>query len=161
MHGTYSVVVCPNCQQTWIVEDRPERTNCPQCDKSHQFSKLRVFHEADSTDEARRARTKVQAHVNGMEEEYEQLAEAGDLTTNWEDTPTTSFDVSFNTASQSSQSDRDIVLEAVTDQDTPDEAAVVAYATNRGVDEEKTRMLVEKLERGGEVMHTDDGYRTV
>ena len=51
----YAVVGCSNCRALWVVEDRPETTQCPRCRTSHRFGRLKAFAETDSADAAVRA----------------------------------------------------------------------------------------------------------
>ena len=57
----YSVVGCRECRALWIVEGRPETTQCPRCRRRHQFSKLRAFAETDDADDAARVRSSMLA----------------------------------------------------------------------------------------------------
>ena len=52
----YSVVGCSECQHLWIVEGRPETTQCPRCRSRHRFESLKAFAETDSSDAAARVR---------------------------------------------------------------------------------------------------------
>lgn len=164
----YAVVGCSNCRALWVVEDRPETTQCPHCRTRHRFERLKVFAEADSADAAVRARSEllaeradeggfvdpaaVDAEAVGMSEEAflaasgldaEEVTAAGDRAD----------------GGQGSRSRRQVVLDALADLDAPTGDDLRAYAAEHGVEAEYVDRALAKFERSGEVTRADGVYR--
>lgn len=168
----YAVVGCSECSSFWVVEGRPETTNCPSCGKHHQFDALKKFTETVDADAAREARTTLltgrsdhapdelesfaelesQTEAGGMsDEEYlHQLGlDAERVTTTGERA----------TETGESQNRLDIVYEAISVLDRPTESDVVTYTRERDVPAAFAERALEKLVRRGEVSEHRGEYR--
>jgi hypothetical protein len=164
----YAVVGCSNCRALWVVEDRPETTQCPRCRTRHRFERLKTFAETDSADAAARARGEllaeradeggfvdpatVDAEAVGMSEEVF-LAASG------LDTGEVAAAGDRRGPGEGSRSRRQVVLDALADLDAPTGDDLRTYAAEHGVEAEYVDRALSKLERSGEVMRTDGVYR--
>jgi hypothetical protein len=169
----YAVVGCGDCEALWIIEGRPDTTQCPSCRKRHRAKTLKRFVETDDEDHAREVRASMLAARQGDDDAFAELdsfAELGDkvgegvvddeafLAAHGVD-PDEVTAAAERAERDDSTSRREVVLAAVREQDAPDEERVVAYAQARGVDADDARRALEKLRRGGEVTEEDGGYR--
>jgi len=164
----YAVVGCSNCRALWVVEDRPETTQCPRCRTSHRFERLKAFAETDSADAAVRARSEllaeradaggfvdpatVDAEAVGMSEEAflaasgldaEEVTAAGDR----------------RGPGEGSRSRRQVVLDALEALEAPTDDAVRTYGADHGVEAADVDQVLSKLQRAGEVTRSDGVYR--
>jgi hypothetical protein len=164
----YSVVGCSNCRALWVVEDRPETTQCPRCQRSHWFERLKVFAEAEAADAAARARGEllaeraeagefvdpatVDAEAVGMSQEAflaasgldaEEVTAAGDR----------------RAQGEGSRSRRQVVLDALEALEEPTDEALRAYGADQGVEAADVDRALSKLQRAGEVTRSDGVYR--
>lgn len=164
----YSVVGCKECHNLWIVEDRPETTQCPRCRSRHRFEKLKTFAETETSDAAARVRSSMLAErsedgefvdpedvdlegVGVDDEEFlsasgldpDEVAEAGERATQ----------------RSGSRSRKQVVLDALEDLEEPTADDVVAYAAEAGVPREYVERTLEKLRRAGEVTVSGGVYR--
>lgn len=170
----YTVVVCPNCRYCWIVQDRPDRTNCRRCQKSHQFGNLRKFHKTEQLTEARHARTTVRAEVLGDTSDFETAKEAGDLDVELDSVvdeteylEAQGIDVTelelveerATSGSKSTRSEIQIVRDAISETTAPTETDVVRYANEHDVSEAAVQKILKKLKHDGAVIQTSDGFR--
>lgn len=170
----YAVVGCSRCQSLWIVEGEPETTTCPRCRKRHRFGRLKKFVATEHKDEAREVRAAMLAAKQGHEDAYEELDSVADMEAILEDVGIEDGEYLLEkgvdagavadagaaaTESRPRTSRRDRVLEALRELDEPSEAAVLEYATERGVPASYVRNALEKLSRRGEITETPEGYR--
>jgi hypothetical protein len=173
----YAVVGCNNCSNIWLLSDADaaETANCSRCGKTHQTRKLRRFFESDDHAEARQARAAILAGKQGANEAFQQVDSVAEMERQLEDAgigereylERSGFDTAqideieaaADVSQTPSRSRRDIVTDAIREQDRPTEEAIVTYATDRGVPAEWTRDLVEKLTRRGEVSESGGRYR--
>ena len=172
----YAVVGCGECSALWIVEGRPETSQCPRCGTTRQYEKRRQFVTTDEEDHAREVRSSMLANrqdlgdafagLDSFAEMDEYVDEAGvDDETYLEASGIDSDEVaaagkrSKRGATSGGQSRRETVEQALRDLDSPDESAVVAYATDRGVPESYTRDALQKLVRAGEATAHGGEYR--
>ena len=172
----YAVVGCDACQALWIVEGRPETSQCPRCGKTRAYEKRRQFVTTDDEDHAREVRASMLAARQGHGDAFadldsfaemdEYVDEAGvDDETYLEESGIDAEEVeeaaerSRDRTASGGTSRTETVRQALRDQNAPDEAAVVEYADERGVDREAARKVLEKLVRAGEVTERDGGYR--
>ena len=170
----YRVVGCSTCEALWIVEGEPDTTQCPRCRTRHQFRRLQPFVVTDSKAEARDVRSALLAARQDADGAAETLDSVAEIDAVLEDTGISDdeflgkhgldaekIEAEAEAAIEgpSKKSRRDRVLEAVRELEEPDESAVIAYATDRGVPEEYAREVLEKLSRTGEITRTSDGYR--
>lgn len=172
----YAVVGCNDCQALWLLADpdASETATCPRCRRRHRTAKLRRLFTADDRDAAREARAAM-------------LADAADATDAFESTPSVAEmdaaaenavvdddeyldgagidpdDVAAagerSTQGRGSRSRPEIVRDALRTLDAPDEADVVAYATERGVPADAAADLLDRLVRRGEATETGGAYR--
>jgi len=171
----YAVVGCSDCEALWVIEGRPETTQCPRCGRRHKAKARKRFVETDDEDHAREVRASMLAARAGDGDAFAELDSFAELERRVGDDAVD--EAAFLAAhgvdpdavaaageraergSGGGSSRREVVLAAVREQDTPDEAAVVAYAAERGVDADYVRTALEKLRRAGELTREDGGYR--
>ena len=171
----YAVVGCSDCSALWVVEGRPETTQCPRCGSRRQHAKRRKFVETDDEAHAREVRASMLANRQGHGEAFaeldsfaemdRQVEESGvDDDTYLEASGIDSDDVAAageraGSGSGGSQSRKETVLSALRELDSPSEADVIAYAAERGVPESYTEKTLQKLVRAGEVTESGGTYR--
>jgi phage/plasmid primase-like uncharacterized protein len=168
----YAVVGCGECSSLWVVEGRPETTNCPSCGKRHRFSALKKFAETDDADTAREARATL---LRGKSEhapdeldsftELESRAEAGGMSDE-EYLERSGIDTERVAAAgertqRGSGSRMDVIRNALTELDGPTESEVVTYAQEHDVPAEFAERALEKLHRQGEVSEHRGRYRSL
>jgi hypothetical protein len=172
--GMYAVVGCSDCEALWIVEGRPDTTQCPRCRRRHQFDRLKTFAETDGENEARDARAAMLAERSDADVGADALepfgamegraAEAGVSDEEYLEgsgiDPDTVADAG-ESPNRGGSSRREVVLSALREIDAPTESDVVAYATARGVPAEYVAEALEKLVRAGEVSESGGEYRTL
>ena len=171
----YVVVGCSECSALWIVEGRPETSQCPRCGGRRQHAKRRKFVETDDEDHAREVRSSMLANRQGHGEAFAELDsfaemdrhvdEAGvDDATYLEASGLDSESVAdagdrAGQGSGGTTSRKDTVIAALRDLNDPTEADVVAYAGERDVPADYTRRALEKLVRAGRVSESRGTYR--
>ena len=69
----YAVVGCSDCSALWIVEGRPETTQCPRCGSRKQVEKLKQFVTTDDADHAREVRASMLATRSGHGDAFANL----------------------------------------------------------------------------------------
>jgi len=165
----YSVVGCRECHALWIVDGRPETTQCPRCGKRHSFTKLRAFAETDTAEAATRVRSSMLAdraddgefvapddvRVEDVGMDDEEFLSASGVDT---EAVSAAADRSAGNAG-SSRSRKQVVLDGLAELEGPTEGDVVEYAAESGVPEPYVERTLEKLRRSGEVTRTDGVYR--
>jgi len=171
----YAVVGCSDCQALWIVEGRPETTQCPRCGSTRQHAKRRKFVETDDEDHAREVRASMLAARQDQGDAFAKLdsfaemeAKLDDAGPN-EDAVLEAASVDPDEASAAgeratsgaggSTSRKETVLAALRESEEPTAEDIVAYATERGVPESYVRNALEKLQRRGEVTESGGTYR--
>lgn len=172
----YAVVGCSDCSALWVVEGRPERSECPQCGTSRQYAKRKQFVTTDDPDHAREVRAAMLAKRQGHEEAFAELDsfaemdryldEVGVEDEEYLDAAGIDTDEVADAAARAETgtagggtSRKETVLAALRDLDDPTEAAVVDYATERGVPAEYARDALSRLSRRGRVTERDGAYR--
>ncbi|HKL27784.1 MAG TPA: DUF5817 domain-containing protein [Natrialbaceae archaeon] len=172
----YSVVGCSECEALWIVDGRPETTECPRCGKRHQMKKLKQFVETDDEDHAREVRSSMLANRQGQGEAFAELDSFAEMEDQVDedvvddreylersgvdsDPVEAVGDRAERGTNASPSSRKEIVREALRDLDRPTESAVVEYAEDRGVPATYVETALEKLRRRGEVVESDGQYR--
>jgi adenine-specific DNA methylase len=168
----YAVVGCGECQALWIVEGRPERSQCPRCGKTRKYEKRREFVTTDDEDHAREVRSSMLATRQDQDEAFAELDSFAELDAQVEDagiddeTYLEASGIDAEAVAEAGESDRqrsqsreDIVREAVRELDEPGEDNVVAYASERGVPDSFTRRALTKLVRAGECSEDQGTYR--
>jgi hypothetical protein len=173
----YAVVGCGDCSALWIVEGRPETSQCPRCGTTRAYEKRRQFVTTDDEDHAREVRSSMLATrqdlgdafagLDSFAEMDEYVDDAGvDDETYLEQSGVDTAEVAAAAersggGAGASQSRKETVEAALRTLDAPDESAVVAYASERGVPESYTRDALRKLVRAGEVTESGGRYRLV
>ncbi|MFC7132594.1 MULTISPECIES: DUF5817 domain-containing protein [Salinibaculum] len=173
----YAVVGCGECSALWIVEGRPQTSQCPRCGTTRQYEKRRQFVTTDDEDHAREVRASMLANRQDLGDAFADLDSFAEMESYVDDAGVddeTYLEASGIDAAEvaaagerseagtaSGQSRKETVRQALRDLDTPDEEAVVAYAAERGVPAEYTRTALEKLVRAGEVTENRGRYRLV
>ena len=170
----YAVVGCGECSALWIVEGRPETSECPRCGTTRAYEKRREFVTTDDENHAREVRASMLASrqdesdafaaLDSFAEMEAQLETAGvDDETYLEGVgldPEAVQKAAEETDSTGTGSGREAtVREALRELREPTEAAVVDYCSARGVPADYTERALEKLVRAGEVVAEDGGYR--
>ena len=171
----YAVVGCSECSALWVVEGRPETTQCPRCGSRRQHAKRRKFVETDDEDHAREVRASMLANRQGHGDAFAELDSFAELDRQVDEAGVddeTYLDASgvdseavaaagerAGTGTGGGASRRDTVLAALRDLDAPTEADVVAYAAERGVPADYTEKTLRKLARAGEVTESGGTYR--
>lgn len=171
----YAVVGCSECSALWVLEGRPETSQCPRCGQRRQFDARRKFVETADADAARQARAAMLAERQDLDEAFEGLdsyremgervREAGidadqfleAMGVDSEETAAAAERAGNGPSKSSSQ--RDVVREGLAQLEEPDEDTVLAYASERGVPAPDARQILEKLVRSGEVTVSDGRYR--
>lgn len=167
-----TVTVCPDCKHVFIVKRQPERTKCGRCQSRHTFQQLKHYYQSEDKDAARKVRTKVQASVRDLDEDYERAKERGVLDAAVEQAvtddeyleehgvdPEEVADAEDRAAEGPAhdKSQTDIVLDAVREQDSPDRDDVAEYARQYGMDREKALRMLDKFRERGDVGGNYDG----
>jgi DNA-directed RNA polymerase subunit RPC12/RpoP len=171
----YAVVGCSDCSALWIVEGRHETSECPRCGTRRPYAKRRKFVSTDDEDHAREVRASMLASRQGHGDEFAELDSFAEMETQVDDVGPSdeeyleSAGVDSDAVAEAgeragesageSTSRRDTVREAVRSVDDATEEAVVAYASERGVDPEYARKALRKLVRAGEATENRGVYR--
>jgi len=171
----YSVVGCGECEALWIVEGRPDTTECPRCGKRHRTKQLKRFVETDDEDHARDVRASMLANRQGEGEAFADLDSFAGMEDRIDDDvvddreylersgvdpdPVEAAGERADRGSGSSPSRKAVVRAALRELDRPTEDAVAGYAEERGVPAGYVERALEKLRRNGEVVETDGRYR--
>jgi len=170
----YAVVGCGECQALWIVEGRPERSQCPRCGTTRKYTKRRQFVTTEDENHAREVRASMLAARQGHDDAFAELDSFAELEAQIDDAgiddetyleesgiDTDEVDAAGERLDSSggSQSREQIVREALRELDEPEETAVVEYAAERGVPAGYTERALQKLTRAGEVSESRGVYR--
>ncbi len=173
----YAVVGCSECSALWVLEGRPETSQCPRCGQRRQHAKRRKFVETDDEDHAREVRASMLANRQGHGDAFAELDSFAEMDSQVDEAgiddetylEASGID-SEAVASASDRADRgagggssrkETVLQALRELDEPSEADVVAYATERDVPADYTRRALAKLVRAGQVSESGGSYRLV
>ena len=70
----FAVVVCPHCQNAFIMEDGHRTVSCRSCNKRIEAARLKVFFASDDFREAQAARGSVVAGLAGDAAAFEEAA---------------------------------------------------------------------------------------
>jgi hypothetical protein len=174
----YAVVGCSECSMLWVVEGRPETSQCPRCGTRRPYAKRRKFVSTEDEDHAREVRASILANRSGHGDSFAKLDSFAEMDEYVDDVG--SDDEAYLEASgidadevaaageragQSrsggGQSRQETVRAALRELDEPTEDDVVAYASERDVPADYTRTALEKLVRAGEVTENRGVYRLV
>lgn len=147
----YTVVVCPDstCRGVSIVDGRPDTCECRRCRSARVLDSYRIAYTADTTNEARHARTKLVAKISSSGPSYEELLDSGALSFDTDEP-----DVEITDTRTPEEKLRDAVKEA-----TPQtESEIVACAVTEGMTQAKAEKLFERMRRAGEVIRSGDEF---
>jgi hypothetical protein len=173
----YAVVGCGECSALWIVEGRPDTSQCPRCGTTRKYEKRRQFVKTDDENHAREVRSSMLANRQDLGDAFADLDSFVEMEDYVEDAGVddetylseSGIDTAEVTAaadrleqgSTGRQSRKATVQQALRDLDTPDEEAVVEYARERGVPADYTKKALEKLVRAGELTENGGRYRRI
>ncbi|MFB6104045.1 MAG: DUF5817 domain-containing protein [Halobacteriaceae archaeon] len=161
----YAVVGCSSCAALWVVETDVETTGCPRCGTRHRFDRLKQFVTTEDAEAARQARTTMLADRADADDVPTDIAAADVETPVVDDAEYLAgsgidpASVPTDDAAGEPTDRRAIVTAAVRTVDEATEAAIVEYATDRGVDAEAARTVLGRLVREGEATERDGVYR--
>lgn len=166
----YIVTVCPNCTQFWIINGRPDTSKCQRCQKQFKVKKLKKIRKTDSIEEARAIRASAQAKYQGDEDVFDRAIKNANILeevdmgrdddeylkemgVNVDEVK----EVEQSMTSSNSRNQKEIIEDAVLENEPATAAEVVSYAQECGVDADKAYKILEKLHRGAEIRKTSDG----
>jgi len=170
----YAVVGCSECSALWILEGRPETTECPRCGSQRQFSKRRKFVTTEDEDHAREVRSSMLAARSGYGDafadldSFSEMEAATDEAVVSDDEYLDAVGVDPDAVAEAGEraessggsvSKKERVREAVRTLDQPTEDDIVAYCAEHGVSADYARRTLEKLARTGEVSESRGVYR--
>jgi hypothetical protein len=172
----YAVVGCSECDMLWVVEGRPETSQCPRCGKRRPYAKRRKFVSTEEENHAREVRASILANRQGqgdafaeldsfaeMEEYVDEVGpdDAEYLEASGVDADEAAAAGERATEAGGGRNRQETVRAALRELDDPTEDDVVAYASERGVPDEYTRKALEKLLGAGEATENRGVYRLV
>jgi len=169
----YAVVGCGECGALWLVEGRPETSQCPRCGTTRPYEKRKQFVTTDDEDHAREVRASMLATRQGYDEAFAELDSFAQLGTRVDeagvDDETYLEESGVDTEEVTAAADRlesntrtsrqEIVREALRELDEPREGDVIEYARERDVPPAYTERALEKLRRSGELSENRGVYR--
>lgn len=171
----YAVVGCSDCSALWVIEGRPETTQCPQCGTRRRFDRLKQFVTTDDPDHAKQVRAAMLAKRQDMDKAFAELEDFASMGERLEEvgiddeTYLEAAGVDPDAAAQAgdraergaggSRSRKEIVTDALSELEKPTAEAIAAYAGERGVPEPYTEQALEKLRRAGEITESGGVYR--
>ncbi len=171
----YAVVGCSDCSALWVVEGRPDSTECPRCGKRHPFAKRRQFVTTDDRDHAREVRASMLAARQDEGEAFAGLDSYAEMEAQLDDAGVDDREYleaagidpgEVETAAERAtrgagggQSDPEVVRAALRELDPATGERVREYAAERGVDPGKAEDVLDRLVRRGEAVRDDEGYR--
>jgi hypothetical protein len=170
----YTVVVCSNCRFVWIVEGRPQTSQCRKCRKTRQFKKLKKYHETEDLDEAKIARAFYQSRVYGEEEHFDRALDKGILeehepgrirddeyleSMGIDANQTNSFVENRHSAAKK-KSERRVVIDAFRELDNPDIEQFLEYSQQWGLSNQRALLKLEKLMSSGGIGNTGNVARS-
>ena len=170
----YAVVGCSDCSMLWVVEGRPETSQCPRCGTTRQYAKRKKFVSTEEEDHAREVRASMLANRQGYGNDFAELDSFTEMERQIDDVGPSDTEYLEGSGldaeavaeagertmeSGGSKSRKERVREAVRELDEATEEAVVDYASERGVDAEYTRKALEKLVQAGEATENRGVYR--
>lgn len=164
----YSVVGCASCRALWVVDGRPETTQCPRCRTRHEFTSLKIFAEVETSDAAARVRSAYLAEraeqgefvdPEDVDPEEVGMTDEAFLSASGLDADAVAAAGEQATMAERSRSRKQVVRDALAALDAPTDDAVREYAAEHGVDATYVDRALAELERAGEITETDGVYR--
>ncbi|QPV61341.1 replication protein H [Halosimplex litoreum] len=170
----YAVVGCSDCSMLWVVEGRPETSQCPRCGTTRQYAKRKKFVSTEQEDHAREVRASMLANRQGHGEAFAELDSFTEMERQIDDVGPSDEEYLEGSGldadavaeagerameASGSTSRKERVRRAVRECDEATADAVVSHAAERGVDPEYTRKTLQKLVRAGEATENRGVYR--
>lgn len=165
----YSVVGCGECHALWVVDGRPETTQCPRCRKRHRFEKLKRFAETETSDDAAQVRSAMLAErsddgefVPAEEIDVDAVGMDDDAFLAASGVDAEAVSDAAERAQDStgdSRSRKQVVLDAIAEVEEPTADAIREYAVDADVPGPYVDSALERLARAGEVTVSDGVYR--
>lgn len=167
----YAVVGCSECEALWIVEGRPDRSECPRCGTTRKYEKRRQFVTTEDEDHAREVRASMLAARQDQSDAFAELGSFAELDKLVEESgiddetylSQSGIDPAAVAAAGTDESEtktrEEIVREGIQELDEPSEAEIVAYAGKRDVGASYTKRVLQKLRQSGEVSESRGIYR--
>jgi hypothetical protein len=170
----YAVVGCSDCGALWLLADpdAAESATCPRCGRRHGTERLKRLFSAEDREAAREARASMLAAEADASDAFESTPSVAAMENDAADPVVDDREyldaagldadavAGAGEGSASGATARpDVVREAIRTADDPDEADVVAYATDRGVPADAAADLLERLVRRGEATESGGTYR--
>jgi DNA-directed RNA polymerase subunit RPC12/RpoP len=171
----YAVVGCSDCSALWVVEGRPETTQCPRCGSRKQYARLKQFVTTEDADHAKQVRAALLAERQDQADAFAELDDFATMETYLDEAgvddadylEASGIDPEASTAAGEraatgeggSRSRKQVVRGALADLDEPTTDDVVAYANEHGVDPDYVERALQKLVRAGEVSESRGTYR--
>ncbi|WP_436925856.1 DUF5817 domain-containing protein [Halosimplex amylolyticum] len=172
----YAVVGCSDCSMLWVVEGRPETSQCPRCGTTRQYAKRKKFVSTEDRDHAREVRASMLANRQGHGDAFAELDSFAEMESQIDEVGPSDAEYLEGsgldadavteageraTETRTSKSRKEIVREALRELDEATEDAVVEYAGERGVDAGYARNALEKFVRAGEATENRGVYRPI
>lgn len=174
----YAVVGCSECDMLWVVEGRPETSQCPRCGTRRPYAKRRKFVSTEDEDHAREVRASILANRQGHGDAFAELDSFAEIDEYVDevgpddaeyleasgvdpDEVAAAGERAEGSSAGGGRSRQETVRAALRELDEPTGDDVVAYASERGVPEGYTRKALEKLVRAGEATENRGVYRLV
>jgi len=174
----YAVVGCSECSMLWVVEGRPETSQCPRCGTRRPYAKRRKFVSTEDEDHAREVRASILANRSGHGDSFAELDSFAEMDEYVDDvgpddeTYLEGSGIDADEVAEAGEragqsrsggglSRQETVRAALRELDDPTEEEVVAYTTERDVPADYTRRALEKLVRAGEATESRGVYRLV
>lgn len=165
----YEVVGCRECGELWIREGDAETATCPRCARRFQVSRLRTLGSADSAEGAREIRSNLladRADYGGIVAGYTDLEEDRVID---DESYLTAVGLDVDEIAEAGEpeqgvgsvSDREIVLRAIDDVDTPSREQITAAVDEFGVGAETVEAILDRLRTAGEVTYDGNQYRRI
>lgn len=170
----YAVVGCSECAALWVLEGRPDTSECPRCGRRRPTDRRRTFVRTEDPDAAREARARLLAERQDEAGAFESVGSFAELDADLEaagvDDETYLRESGLDpdriaeagertTASSGGQSRQETVRTAIRELAEPDAAAIRTFCAERGVPTEAVDDILQKLVRTGDVTDADGTYR--
>ena len=144
MPEKYTVVPCANCKNVKLVKGRPTTTRCGRCGTRFSFKETRKMYSTEDSDEAREARTVLQARRNNLEDEYDSVKEE-----------IAEISVEDILDSNTKRSLNDVSRDAKQNTDTREE--FIEYIAREGYSEKQAENMFKHFRDQGEIYKCSDG----
>lgn len=148
----YAVIICTKCRRhVQIIENNKKTTTCQNCGSVLNLDNLRFFYQCDNLEDAVTARTKLQSHILGQDNEpdsskymaFTNAAESGSYT---------SSKSSRSNKSGFKKDDRKIIINLLkSNNGEMDRDELKTRASEKGVNADKFEKIVESMFETGEL----------